>query len=271
MFKNIKHFVIDMDGVLWRGETPMPNLNAFFDTLNEYGYPFMLATNNASKTPAQYVAKLGKFGVTVTESQILTSAIATADFLQTEYEAGTAVHVSGGLGIKQAMAERGFNLISKDEVRNGAKVDLVVVGLSFDTCYDDMACAAIAINRGARFIGTNPDTSFPSEWGTLPGAGSLLALLETATGVTPITIGKPSAHMFTTALRLLNATPDNSGMIGDRLGTDIQGAKAVNMFGLLVMSGITQADELETSPLQPDFVFDDIGGIVEKIRKESDQ
>lgn len=247
-----------MDGVLWRGDTPMPGLNQFFDTLNAKEYGYALATNNASKTPQQYIEKYASFGVTVSEEHILTSALATADFLSQEYPQGTKAYVSGGPGIHQAMQNKGFDILPREAAKKGATAELVVVGLSFDTCYEDMSAAAIFINRGARFIGTNPDSSFPSEWGVLPGAGSLLALLETATGKTPLTIGKPEPHLFKAGLRRLNAQPENSAMIGDRLNTDIVGGTAVNLTTILVLSGITQPDELEHSPIQPDFIFQNI-------------
>ena len=239
----------------------MPGINLFFNTLNTQNFPFVLATNNASKTQAQYIEKLGRFGVTVTQNQILTSAIATADFLSQEYSVGTTAYVSGGKGIQDAMRAKQFAVVSKEEVRQGAQPELCVVGLSFDTCYDDMACAAVAINRGARFIGTNPDTSFPSDWGILPGAGSLLALLETATGQKPLVIGKPGPHLFEAGLRLLNAEKESTAMIGDRLGTDIAGGHAVGLKTILVLSGITQLEEIEQSALKPDFVFEGISEI----------
>lgn len=259
----IKNLVIDMDGVLWHGETPLPGLNRFFETLNAHGIPFVLATNNASKTPQQYIEKLGRFGVTVTAVQILTSAEATAEFLREEYAAGTAVYACGDVGLHQALARCGFRLVSKEAVVEGALADLVVVGFSRKTHYTDLAAAAILIGKGARFIGTNPDTSFPSELGPLPGAGALLALLTAATGVAPITIGKPSPAMFLEALKRLNAQPENTAMLGDRLNTDIAGATAVGLHTILVLTGITQPADLPNSAVQPDFVFDSIAALAD--------
>lgn len=257
-FNQIKQFMIDMDGVLWRGETPMPGLAHFFETLKFHGFPFVLATNNASKTPTQYVQKFEKFGVPVSKSQILTSAIATADYLKDEYEPGTAVYISGGLGLHQAMEASGFHILSKTDIRKGALADLVVVGLNQQTTYEDLAAAAIGLNKGARFIGTNPDVTYPSEWGNLPGAGSLLALLRTATGHTPTIIGKPNRPMFIEGLKRLQTTAKTAAMIGDRLETDIAGAQQVGLKSILVLSGITQKDELPGASVQPDFVFENI-------------
>lgn len=266
MFDKIKHFMIDMDGVLWRGETPMPGLRAFFDALNQCGYPFLLATNNASKTPAQYVEKLARFDVAIREDQVLTSALATADFLASEYEPDTAVYISGGVGIKEAMRARGFRLVTVDEVMAGSSAPLVVIGFSRETVYNDLAAAAILIDQGARFIGTNPDVTFPSELGNLPGAGALIGLVEIATGHTAVKIGKPNRQMFIEGMKRLGAAPENTAMIGDRLGTDIAGGHGVGMQTILVFSGITQPDDLVGSSLKPSFVFDDIRGITEKIR-----
>lgn len=265
MFEQIKHFMIDMDGVLWTGETPMAGLVDFFDLLNQHGYPFLLVTNNASKTPSQYVEKLGKFGVTITEEHVLTSALATADFCASEFAAETAVYISGGAGIKEAMRQRGFKLLTVDDVLAGATAPLVVVGFSRDTGYYDLAAATILVNKGARFIGTNPDTTFPSEIGQLPGAGSLIGLVEIATEQTAFKVGKPGQQMFLEGLKRLGAAPENTAMIGDRLNTDIAGGHSVGMHTILVLSGIAQQDELKESTVQPSFVFDDIRAIAAQI------
>lgn len=156
--KHLKNLIIDMDGVLWHGETAVPGLPDFFATLQRRQMNFVLATNNASKTPEQYVAKLAGFGVEVAPHQILTSAIATADYLQEEYGVGTAVFVLGGDGLHQAIQQRGFTILSlADVMERGLRVAVVVVGLWREATYADFAAATVCINHGARFFGTNPD------------------------------------------------------------------------------------------------------------------
>lgn len=251
--------ILDMDGVLWRGDTAVPNLPDFFNTLQEHGRGFMLATNNSSKTPAQYVARLAKFDVEATEQQVMTSALATAAYLAHEYEAeNTAVYLIGQDGIRQALQEQGFTVLDRFDLSQQA--DLVVVGLDKDVVYGDFEAATVHIRRGARFIGTNGDKTFPSELGQVPGNGSLLALISAATDQKPTIIGKPEPIMFQECLRRLgeNATTDNTIMVGDRLETDILGGQNAGLRSALVLTGVTRREDLAHSDIQPDFVFDDI-------------
>ena len=251
--------ILDMDGVLWRGNTAVPNLPDFFNKLEKHGRGFMLATNNSSKTPAQYVARLAQFGVTAVEKQVMTSALATAAYLGHEYEAAnTAVYLIGQDGIRQALQEQGFNVLARFDLDTPA--DLVVVGLDRDVVYADFEAATVHIRRGATFIGTNGDKTFPSELGQVPGNGSLLALIEAATDQKPIVVGKPEPIMFRECLRRLgaSATTDNTIMVGDRLETDVLGGQNAGLRSALVLTGVTRREDLAHSDIQPDFVFDDI-------------
>lgn len=259
----ITKLIMDMDGVLWHGDTPMPGLADYFARLETAGVPYILATNNATKTAAQYVAKLARFGITVPEDRILTSAEATAAYLAGEYAPGTAVYVVGDGGLHQAVEARGFERISAAEARGGTYAPLVVAGLSREMVYEDLAMAAHLIERGARFIGTNPDTSFPSEIGPLPGAGALLAAIEASTGVAPYVIGKPGPAMFHEAINRLGGDPAGIAMVGDRLSTDIAGARDAGLRTILVLSGISTREEAEQGPITPDYIFDDITAVGE--------
>ncbi|MCA9970869.1 MAG: HAD-IIA family hydrolase [Anaerolineales bacterium] len=254
----LKHLILDMDGVLWRGETPMPGLPDFFDTLRRLDIGFVLATNNATKTAAQYTDKLQRFGVDVPAAQIVTSAEATAAYLRETYAAGTAVYVVGERGLHDALTAQQFAIVTADQVRDGFVPALVVVGFNRHVVYRELAMGALAVHKGARFIGTNPDPSFPSELGPLPGAGALLAVIETGTGVAPTVVGKPGPIMFAQAMRRLGGTPADTAMVGDRLTTDIAGAKAAGLRGILLLSGISRMDDLTDSPIQPDAVYADI-------------
>ncbi len=247
-----QHLIIDMDGVLWRGDEPIDGLRAFFDLLHERRLRYILATNNASKEPQQYVAKLARFGVTVDPVSILTSAQATAAYLADHYPAGTPVHVLGSAGLVQAVAERG--LIPVED-----QAPVVVVGWTQQLTWERLARATLLIRSGAQFIGTNPDVTFPSERGLVPGNGAALAALQAATGTRPLVIGKPEPWLYREAMRRMEASAESTAVIGDRLDTDIAGAARLGLRSILVLSGITSAAELARSAIRPDFVTADIG------------
>lgn len=269
--EHLRNLIIDMDGVLWHGDTAVPGLADFFKTLRHQAINFVLATNNASKTPAQYVAKLARFGVSVEPAQIVTSAIAAADFLATATAPGSPANVNvfivGGDGLHQALHQRGFSILSvADVMERGQRAQAVVVGFWRDVTYADFAAGTVCINHGARFIGANPDVNYPSEWGPLPGAGAFLALIQAATGVPPTVIGKPGAIMFQEALRRLGGTPENTAMVGDRLNTDIAGGKAAGLHTILVLSGISTREALaQAKGQQPDDVCADITALAKAL------
>jgi 4-nitrophenyl phosphatase len=265
---NIKNLILDMDGVLWHGDIPMRGLADFFDTLRQHNIQFVMATNNASKTPQQYVEKLAKFGVVVAQDQIFTSAEATGDYVLGKYEAGVNVFVVGDVGLQEAIQTRGFRLLSVEEVMGGGETAVfVVAGFNPNATYPQMAAGALLIHKGADFIGTNPDLTYPSEYGPLPGAGSFLAFLQAATGVEPTVIGKPGPLIFQMAMQKLGGTRQNTAMVGDRLETDIAGGKAAGIQTILVLSGISQrADIANTNGLQPDMIFENIQEIGQAVK-----
>jgi len=251
----ISGVIMDMDGVLWRGDDILPGVAAFFDFLRRRDLPFVLASNNSSRTPADYVAKLSGMGVGgVSERQIVTSGTAAVDYLTTHYPAGSAVHVLGGDGLKALVAGAGFPF--SDEAR------VVVVGIDFNLTYNKLKRAAYLIRAGADFIGTNGDATFPLPDGLAPGAGSLIAALRTATDREPLMIGKPNAPMFEAALRALGTTRPATLMIGDRLNTDIQGAQKAGFPAALVLTGVTSREALAASDMQPDGVYDDLPALM---------
>jgi len=241
-----------MDGVLWHGDTPLPGLAAFFDTLRQKGIAFVLATNNSGRTPEQYLEKLARMGVQASHDEILTSAQATALYLAEHTPNGARVFVIGEDGIRNALTERGYTLCELYE--DGAQY--VVVGMDRGLTWDKLATATLNIRAGAKFIGTNGDTSFPSERGIIHGNGAILAALTTATGVPPVVIGKPEPIMYQQALARLGGTSEDTWGLGDRLETDILGAIRAGIPSILVLSGITsQADVTANSDYQPNLVL----------------
>lgn len=263
----VKGLILDMDGVLWHGDRPMAGLRDFFATLRRLEVDFILATNNATKVATQYSEKLARFGVAVPAGQILTSAEATASYLQRMYPAGTPVFVIGDSGLRLALGAVGFQLVSGEGFDLSA--DLVVVGLSRAVCYPQLAQAAALIRRGARFIATNSDKTFPSEFGPLPGAGAVIAFLEAASDVSPTIIGKPGRIMFAEAIHRLGKEPTQIAMVGDRLETDIAGGKAAGLKTILVLSGVSGRDDLLTFPVQPDLVLADISELAHQLTQQA--
>lgn len=268
----VKNLILDMDGVLWHGDTPVPGLAAFFETIDKFGLRFVLATNNATKTSVQYIEKLSRFGIDIRASQIITASEATATFLRNRYPMSKNAYVIGENGLHLALKEQNFELANEQESSGEAEnVDFVVVGMTRHVCYDDFAIASNFINRGAVFIGTNPDVTFPTEDGSSPGAGSLLAFLEAATGEKPIVIGKPNAGIFKEALVRLNALPKGTFMVGDRLNTDITGAQRQGIGTILLLSGVTSEAHLVDSGIRPDFVFTDLQELTRSLQSLVEQ
>lgn len=272
--KEIENLILDMDGVLWRGDTPMPGLNALFDALNEMGIGYVLATNNATKVATQYTDKLKRAGVEVAPEKILTSAEATAAFLRHRHSPGATAYLVGEEGLHQAMRQQGFDLLTPDGsvgadgfVGAAARADLVVVGFTRHVCYPHLASAAHLIRHGARFVGTNPDVTFPSEVGPMPGAGSLLAFLKAATGVEPVIVGKPSPAIFQEAVERMGAAPETTAMVGDRLETDIKGAQVAGLRTILLLSGVTGRDKAAQNDIQADLVCEDITDLTRRLRE----
>ena len=265
--KNIKNLILDMDGVLWRGETAMPGLTGFFDTLRDLDIGFILATNNATKMADEYVGKLAGMGVDVEAGQVLNSAELTAVYLAREYASGTPVYVVGTSSLQAALQAKGFTIIFADGAKEGKLAELVVVGFNPNVNYQELAMGALLVHKGARLIGTNPDTSIPHELGPLPGAGALLALISTTTGVEATVIGKPGPAIFEEATRRLNGTKENTAMVGDRLNTDIVGAKNAGIGSILLLTGISSRNDIQESGIHPDYVFADLTELANVLRE----
>ena len=271
-FTNINALIIDMDGVLWHGTQPMPGLTDFFKTLDDLQIPFILATNNASLTPEQYVTKLAKMSVTITKKQILTSGTATALYLSKQVNpTETRVFVVGEDGATQPLIDHGFTLTGLYEVNNDSDAskkgaDIVVCGKDETLTWAKLATATLNIRAGATFIGTNADTTLPTEHGITHGNGAILAALEVATGVSPTIIGKPEPIIYQQALALLGVDPDKTVAIGDRLETDILGAVRTGIRSIMVLTGISTEADLKESAYQPTWVMPDIRAITKALR-----
>ncbi len=258
----IRHLILDMDGVLYRGSEPMPRLGEFFAFLREHRIPVMLVTNNATRTPQERAEKLAGMGVQVSPSEILTSAQAAARTLRRAYPVGTRVHVFGMPALRQALEEERFVLADDD-------VKVVVASVDRDVNFEKIKIASRLIRGGARFIATNLDPNIPSEDGFLPGTGAMVAMLAAASGVTPTGVGKPEPIMYELAMAQMGARPETTAAVGDRVMTDIVGGKRAGLTTICVLSGAS--DRAEAEAAGTDFIFDDIGRLLDAWRAALDR
>jgi len=261
-FNDIQNLIIDMDGVLWRGEQPLPRLPEFFDTLRELRVHFVLATNNASRTGSQYVQRLLRFGAAVTEDEVLTSPQATAAWLAANAPQAR-IFTIGESGLTSELTRAGLDVLAPEDAQQATHV---VVGIDREMNYGKLVEACLAIRAGAVFIGTNPDVTFPSERGIVPGNGATLAALEVSTGAKPLIVGKPQPEMMIQALARMGGDATNTAVLGDRLDTDILAGRNAGLPTILVLTGVSGRDEAETGPIRPDFIFKDIGEVADQLR-----
>lgn len=248
----ITHLIIDMDGVLYLGDKPMPRLCEFIHFLRMRPIQFILATNNSTRTAQEYVDKLAGMGVSVSPDEILVSGQAAARYLAREYPCGTKVHVLGMPALKQALVEEGFTLADES-------VHLVVASMDRNITYEKLKRASLLIQGGARFIATNLDPTVPSDEGLLPGTGSIIRALEVASGVRPTAIGKPEPIMYQLAIEQMGAHLETTAVIGDRVDTDILGGKRAGLMTICVLSGASNRAEA----FEADMVFDDIAHLLD--------
>ena len=247
---NVRAVLLDMDGVVYRGRQPLPGVQEMLDYLERTGRRWLFVTNNATKTPEMFVQTLAQMGIQAAPGHILSSALATASWLADEYPARGRVQVVGMSGLILALLDQGFTLAA-----DPFQADFVVAAADFDLTFRKVADATLAIRNGARFVGTNIDASWPSEQGELPGAGSILALLETASGVAPTVIGKPFPGMFQQAMRMLGVGPEETLMVGDRYETDIVGAIKLGILTAGVLTGVTSEEGFRQADPPPDLIL----------------
>ena len=227
----IRGIIADLDGVVYRGDTAIPSAVDAFRAWAARGVPYRFVTNNSTQTPEAFAAKLRRLGVAVTADQVVTSSATTARTLQKSWAPGTPIFAIGAQALTDALTGAGFVI---DERR--AKV--VVVGLDRALTYARLKVAVAAVLAGATLIGTNPDPVLPVEDGFEPGAGSILAAVATASGATPVIIGKPETPMIATALESLGTARGATVMIGDQISTDILAGQRTGLRSILVTTGV---------------------------------
>jgi NagD protein len=255
--KPIESWLTDMDGVLMHEGVPIPGANTFLERLREAGRPFLVLTNNSIYTARDLHVRLKRIGLEVPVENIWTSALATAKFLDTQHPNGTA-YVIGEAGLTTALHETGYVLTDSDP-------DFVILGETRTYSFEALTKAIRLINRGARFIATNPDNTGPSPEGALPATGSVAALITKATGKDPYFVGKPNPLMMRTGLNAIGAHSETSAMIGDRMDTDVLAGLEAGMETFLVLTGLTTKADIESYPYRPTTVVDSIADLVELI------
>ena len=248
-----KSYLIDMDGVLVRGRTPIPGAQQFLARLVETQTPFLILTNNPIHSPRDLQLRLAEIGLDVAEKNLFTSALATAQFLAQQRPHGTAF-VIGEMGLNEAVHQVGYVLTSINP-------DYVVLGDTTFYNIDQITQAVRLVAAGARFIATNPDVVGPVEGGLMPACGAMAALIEKATGVRPYFIGKPNPLMMRRALNHLGAHSEGTIMVGDRMDTDIIAGMEAGMETVLVLTGVTRAEDVDRFPYRPTRVLPSVAAI----------
>ena len=255
--REIKSWLMDMDGVLVREEHAIPGADVFIQRLREHGLPFLVLTNNSMYTPRDLVARLAASGLHVPEESIWTSALATARFLG-DQRAGGSAFVIGESGLTTALHESGYTLSERNP-------DYVVLGETRTYSFERIAHAIRLIAAGARFIATNPDPTGPTPDGPLPATGSVAALISRATGVAPYFVGKPNPLMMRSALNAIDAHSETTAMVGDRMDTDVVSGLEAGMHTVLVLTGSTTREQAERFPYRPSRIVDSIADLVEEL------
>ncbi|MGO2893033.1 MAG: TIGR01457 family HAD-type hydrolase [Enterococcus devriesei] len=246
-----KGYLIDLDGTIYRGSEPIPAGRRFVEQLQARQIPFLFLTNNTTKTPATVAARLeNEFSIHVSPETVYTATLATTDYMDALAK-GKKVFVIGEPGLIDPILAAGY-------VWEEENPDYVVVGLDTQVTYEKFVTATLAIQKGATFIGTNPDKNIPTERGLLPGAGSVIALVEAATQQKAIYIGKPEAIIMDKAVEILGLKKSEVLMVGDNYTTDIMAGINNQIGSLLVLSGFTQKAEVPTLPIAPTYVVDSL-------------
>jgi len=251
----IKSLILDMDGVLWKADAPIGNLSDVFNLIHSRGLRVAFATNNGTRTPEQYVERMAGFGVTVEASQIVTSSLGAAHLLSDKFPAGGPVFAIGEAGVMLALREQGFEPLS---VEDAEKAQAVVIGVDRGINFAKMSEAALLVRRGVPFYATNPDKTFPTPRGEIPGAGAWISVIITATGIEPIYAGKPAPYLLDLACERLGTAKEETLVVGDRLETDIAGGQRAGCPVALVLSGVSSRKQGEAWTPGVDVIAEDL-------------
>jgi NagD protein len=255
--REIRSWLIDMDGVLVHEDQAIPGAADFIGRLSGAGIPFLVLTNNSIYTRRDLAARLRASGLGVPEERIWTSANATARFLQEQRPGGTAFAI-GEAGLTTALHEGGYTLTERSP-------DYVVLGETRSYSFERITVAIRLVAAGARFIATNPDATGPTPQGPLPATGSVAALISRATGVAPYFVGKPNPLMMRSALNAIDAHSETTAMVGDRMDTDVVAGLEAGLETILVLTGTTTPSEVDRFPYRPSRVADSVADLIDDV------
>jgi len=256
---HIKALISDMDGVLWKGDSPIGDLAVTFNRIRKRGLKCVFATNNSTKTSQQYVDRLAKFGVDVEPWQVITSSQATAYVVAQKFPKGTKVFVVGEDGAQMALKEKDFEIVP---IESAPDAQVVVMGMDRGINFEKASEATLLIRNGAPFYATNADKTFPTPRGEIPGAGAWLSVITSATGVEPIVVGKPYPSLMELSLEKLGTKKEETLVVGDRLETDIAAGQGAGIPCALVLSGVSTKEAAEKWEPMIDLIADNLASLV---------
>lgn len=263
--RDARAWIFDMDGVLYVGTNVLPGTNELLDALTLRERQVMMATNNSMSTPAAYERKLAAMGMHVPAEAVITSALATRDYLLRTLSPDSGIFVIGMPALREQLFDgTPFHPVQFGEEDPAA----LVVGLDINFTYDKLKQGMQALQNGALFIATNADTTLPTENGLVPGAGSIVAALAAASGRKPIVIGKPETPMLEDAMMRMGVSPSETVMIGDRLDTDILAGYRAGTNTVLVLTGVSTRDDLIMADALPDLIVSDLPSLVAALTRE---
>jgi len=258
--KPVECWLVDMDGVLVREESAIPGAADFIRALERSGRRYQVMTNNSIYTPRDLHARLLGSGIDIPEDAIWTSALATAQFLDSQREGGSA-YVIGEAGLTTALHQIGYVMTDQDP-------DYVVLGETRTYSFSSITKAIRLLEAGARFIATNPDPTGPSREGSLPATGSVAAMITRASGAVPYFVGKPNPLMMRSALNRIEAHSETTVIVGDRMETDVVAGLEAGLRTVLVLSGSTRSDEVGTYPYLPTRVVDSVADLIDLVEAD---
>lgn len=236
----VKGFIVDLDGVLYTGNTPISGALETILYLRERGRKVRFVTNKSDESRGEYARKLSEMGVRCGEDEVIPSSYGVALYLKEKYGKGRCF-VIGGRGMVEELREGGFEVVSG---REGEKASFVVVGIDRELTYEKLKIGMRALMNGARFVAANPDLLKPDEDGPVPGAGAIVAALEACSGVKPVVVGKPNRMLFEMAVESMGMRKKEVAVVGDVVDTDIVGGNRLGLYTILVLSGVTKKGQV---------------------------
>ncbi len=262
--RRIRLFLFDMDGTLYLGERLYDFTIALLDTIRKSGGTYLFLTNNSSKSVEDYIKKLDRLGIRACREDFMTSSQATAYYLN-QHHRGKKLYVCGTRSLKNELEKEGFTVTEDLE-----QVDCVVMGFDTELTFQKLedVCRLLLARPELPYLATNPDLVCPTEFGSVPDCGSVCAMIQNATGRTPLVIGKPGALMPELAMERLGFSREETAVVGDRIYTDIKSGLNAGTTAILVLSGETTREILEASADKPDLVLEDAGEILDILREQ---